>query len=64
MRQKNFANKRFFFYSLLAVIPEWSAPTDPRRNITIDMLLRMSSGIEFEENYRKYSDATRMVRKS
>ena len=30
---------------------DWSAPGDPRGNITLDMLLRMSSGLEFSEDY-------------
>ncbi len=34
-----------------APVPEWSDPDDPRRAITIDQLLRMSSGLEFNEDY-------------
>jgi CubicO group peptidase (beta-lactamase class C family) len=37
---------------------EWS---DNRRQISLDQLLRMSSGLDFEENYSKVSDATRML---
>jgi len=33
-----------------APIPEWRAASDPRRQITLDQLLRMSSGLEFQEN--------------
>ncbi len=31
--------------------PEWSAPDDPRGAITLDQLLRMSSGLAWEESY-------------
>ena len=33
------------------LLPEWSKPGDPRRAITLDHLLRMSSGLEFAEEY-------------
>ncbi len=31
-------------------VPEWKAAGDPRRAITLDQLLRMSSGLRFEED--------------
>jgi CubicO group peptidase (beta-lactamase class C family) len=31
--------------------PEWSQPDDPRAEITLDQLLRMSSGLQWEESY-------------
>jgi CubicO group peptidase (beta-lactamase class C family) len=34
-----------------ADVPEWREPGDPRRAITLDQLLRMSSGLEFNEDY-------------
>ncbi|MFC2029195.1 serine hydrolase domain-containing protein [Chloroflexota bacterium] len=34
-----------------APVPEWRDPGDPRGAITLDQLLRMSSGLEFEETY-------------
>ena len=35
-----------------APVPEWQGCGDPRRAITIDQLLRMSSGLKFEEVYK------------
>lgn len=32
-------------------LPEWRASTDPRQAITFDHLLRMTSGLQFNENY-------------
>ena len=34
-----------------ADVPEWQAADDPRAAITLDMLLRMSSGLKFAEDY-------------
>lgn len=34
-----------------ADVPEWRAPGDPRAAITLDQLLRMSSGLSFVEDY-------------
>jgi len=34
-----------------ADVPEWSAPGDPRGKLTLDLLLRMSSGLAFVEDY-------------
>jgi CubicO group peptidase (beta-lactamase class C family) len=34
-----------------APVPEWQQTGDPRREITLDQLLRMSSGLEFREDY-------------
>ena len=34
-----------------ADVPEWSAPGDPRGKLTLDLLLRMSSGLAFIEDY-------------
>jgi CubicO group peptidase (beta-lactamase class C family) len=34
-----------------AGVPEWSEAEDPRRGITLDQLLRMSSGLHFTEDY-------------
>lgn len=38
---------------------DWA--NDERRNITLDNLLRMSSGLKWEEVYTEVSDATRML---
>lgn len=45
-----------------APIEEWKR--DERKNITIDALLRMSSGLAFDEVYSKPSDATNMLFRS
>ena len=34
-----------------AAVPEWQSPGDPRREITLDQLLRMESGLKFVEEY-------------
>ena len=34
-----------------ADVPEWQGADDPRRHITLDQLLRMSSGLAFTEDY-------------
>lgn len=45
-----------------APVPAWQEDTgDPRGAITIDELLRMSSGLEFDEEYSVYGDVTRML---
>jgi CubicO group peptidase (beta-lactamase class C family) len=44
-----------------APVPEWHGPNDPRQAITIDHLLRMSSGLEFEEVYEPLRDVTDML---
>ena len=43
-----------------APVPEWQKENDPRRRITLDQLLRMSSGLEFNEAYAPFSDAVSM----
>jgi len=40
---------------------EWSEDGDPRSTITLDQLLRMSSGLEWSEVYAGLSDATKML---
>ncbi|WP_041802141.1 serine hydrolase domain-containing protein [Flagellimonas ruestringensis] len=42
-----------------APIPEWK--DDERKNITLNHLLRMQSGLEWEEDYSGISDVTRML---
>jgi CubicO group peptidase (beta-lactamase class C family) len=44
-----------------APVPEWSAPEDPRHAITLDELLRMSSGLRFDETYGAVNDVSRML---
>jgi CubicO group peptidase (beta-lactamase class C family) len=45
-----------------ALLPEWRGDGDPRRDITLDQLLRMTSGLIFNEDYEDYSsDAIQML---
>ena len=45
-----------------ALLSEWRSPNDPRREITLDQLLRMSSGLDFSEDYTNpLSDVTTML---
>lgn len=53
--------KRGFDIYKPAPITEWSDPEDPRSKITTDQLLRMSSGLYWEEDYTKPSLATKML---
>jgi len=46
-----------------APVPEWESG-DPRHDITLDQLLRMSSGLDFQEVYQPLYDATNMLYKS
>lgn len=44
------------------LLPEWRNSNDPRREITVDHLLRMSSGLKFSENYASpLSDITTLL---
>jgi len=47
-----------------APVPEWQTEGDPRRRITLDQLMRMSSGLEFDEDYSEFGDATEMLYRS
>ncbi len=42
-------------------VAAWKSPDDPRHKITLDMMLRMSSGLAFEEVYAPFKDATYML---
>ncbi|CAB1062091.1 Beta-lactamase class C-like and penicillin binding proteins (PBPs) superfamily [Olavius sp. associated proteobacterium Delta 1] len=44
-----------------APVAEWQNDGNPRREITIDQLLRMSDGLKFEELYLPPDDTTRML---
>jgi CubicO group peptidase (beta-lactamase class C family) len=44
-----------------APVPEWRKPGDPRGAITLDLLLRMSSGLAFDEHYGATNDVSRML---
>lgn len=46
-----------------APVEEWSQLSDPRNEITYDQLLRMSSGLHWEEVYSNVSTATNMLYK-
>jgi CubicO group peptidase (beta-lactamase class C family) len=41
--------------------PEWRDPNDQRHRITLDQLMRMSSGLSFTEVYEGASDVNRML---
>ena len=47
-----------------APVAEWQQAGDPRKEITLDQLLRMSAGLEFEESYFPPDDTTRMLYES
>ena len=44
-----------------APVQEWRKEGDPRGRITLDQLLRMSSGLEFDEVYAPLHDVTNML---
>jgi CubicO group peptidase (beta-lactamase class C family) len=45
-----------------ALLPEWRGGSDPRRDISLDNLLRMSSGLAFDESYDDpLADVTQML---
>ena len=44
-----------------APVPAWSAPDDPRHAITVDQLLRMTSGLELAESGSPWSPVARML---
>lgn len=41
-------------------VPEWNNPNDPRSAITLDQLLRMSSGLEFDDSNPPLTDSVIM----
>ncbi|MGB2632880.1 MAG: serine hydrolase [Candidatus Acidiferrum sp.] len=45
----------------LAPVPEWQNPSDPRHAITIDQLMRMSSGLAIEESDTGFDPVSRML---
>jgi CubicO group peptidase (beta-lactamase class C family) len=44
-----------------APVPAWSDPSDPRHDITIDELLRMTSGLALEESDSGFDPVSRML---
>jgi CubicO group peptidase (beta-lactamase class C family) len=44
-----------------APAPEWQLQNDRRHTITLENLLQQTSGLQFEENYAKASEATNML---
>lgn len=47
--------------SLPAPIPEWHAPSDPRREIEVGHLLRMTSGLALDETNSGFDPSSQMV---
>lgn len=47
-----------------APVPEWQKAGDSRKSITLDQLLRMSSGLKFDETYEPLHDVTDMLYRS
>ena len=43
-----------------APVPEWSNPADPRHEITLDHLLAMADGLEFNETYEIPADGEKI----
>jgi len=47
---------------MVGLLPEWDSPGDPRRSISLDDLLRMRSGLKFDEGYSNpLGDVERML---
>jgi len=44
-----------------APVREWQAEGDPRRAITLDQLMQMTSGLEFDEVYTPFGDTAAML---
>lgn len=44
-----------------APVAEWASEDDPRHAITLDQLLRMSSGLGWDEHYGAVNDVSRML---
>jgi CubicO group peptidase (beta-lactamase class C family) len=44
-----------------APVPEWKQQNDNRHSITLEQLLQQTSGLKFEEDYSKASEATNML---
>ena len=47
-----------------APVPQWQSPGDPRQAISLDQLMRMTSGLRFREVYTPPSDVTEMLFRS
>jgi len=46
---------------LYAPVRTWSSPADPRHSITLDQLLRMTSGLDLEESDSGFDPVSRMM---
>ena len=47
--------------SFPAPVPEWRAPTDPRREIEVEHLMRMTSGLALDETNSGFDASSQMV---
>jgi CubicO group peptidase (beta-lactamase class C family) len=47
--------------ALPAPVPKWQSPNDPRHAISLENLLQQTSGLNFREDYTRFSEVTNML---